>query len=234
MKDSRTLIFCDFDGTIAQRDIGYHIFHHFSGGRNDALLPDWKAGRLSTRDCLRLEAEMVHASPTEFYRFLDDFTIDPTFPRFKELCRRNNTPLIVISEGLDCYIRYVLDRHGLGYLPLISNIGHLENNGLRVEFPHANATCRQCGSCKGERMAEYRTKAADNCQVIFVGDGYSDACAAKYADILLAKKDLVLYCDQHLIAYNSYIDFDDVTATLIAQGFLDDNTSHKDALGSRS
>ena len=75
----RTAVFCDFDGTITRRDVGYNIFHHFSGGKNDALLPDWKARRMTTRECLLREAAMVKASAEEIYRFIDQFEIDPGF-----------------------------------------------------------------------------------------------------------------------------------------------------------
>ncbi len=219
MTGEQIAIFCDFDGTVARRDVGYHLFHHFSGGRNDALLPDWKAGRLSTRDCLRLEAEMVRAAPDEILAFLDGFDLDPTFPRFARFCREHDLPLVILSEGMDFYIKKLLGKHGLDGLTVFSNIGHFENGGLRIEFPHRKRTCAGCGNCKAARIAEYRHRFGGDCRAIFIGDGYSDACGAGEADEVFAKKDLQKYCDAEGISYNAFADFDDVINQLVQRGF---------------
>jgi len=60
----------------------------------------------------------------------------------------------------------------------------------------------------------------DRCEVAFVGDGYSDACAAGEADILFAKKDLLQYCQSKNIAYNEFSNFRDVAGCLAKLGFL--------------
>jgi len=219
MSGRHVAIFCDFDGTVSERDVGYHLFHHFSGGRNDALLPDWKAGRLSTRDCLRLEAEMVRAAPADILAFLEDYDLDPTFPRFVEFCRERGVPLVILSEGMDFYIKRLLGKHGLGGLTVFSNIGHFENGGLRIEFPYRTRTCEGCGNCKATRIAEYRAQVEGDCRTIFIGDGYSDACAAGEADEVFAKKDLQKYCDAEGIAYTAFTDFDDVISRLVRRGF---------------
>ena len=227
MTDSHAAIFCDFDGTVSKRDIGYQLYHHFSGGRNDALLPDWKAGRLTTRDCLEMEAAMVRASSEEILSFLDQFELDDTFIEFERVCRANSIPLMIVSEGLDFYIKRLLLAHGLDDLPVYCNIGHLENGGLRVEFPYRVRTCDGCGNCKAARIAEYRRTANDSGQVIFIGDGYSDACGANEADMVFAKKDLVRYCRDEGISYHRFSNFNDVTSRLLQIGLFASNTKPK-------
>ncbi len=219
MPDVQTVVFCDFDGTAAERDVGYNLFRHFTGGRNEALLPDWKAGRLSTRDCLRLQAEMVQASRGEILAFLDQFELEATFPEFVGFCRAKAVPVIIVSEGMDFYIRKLLERHDLGDLEVLCNIGHLEDGRLRIEFPYSARRCEGCGNCKAARMAEYRKAVGGDCRVVFVGDGYSDACAAGEADTVFAKKDLELYCQEAGILYHKYGSFNDVTSRLIQQCF---------------
>ncbi|RME18936.1 MAG: hypothetical protein D6800_14980, partial [Candidatus Zixiibacteriota bacterium] len=56
--------------------------------------------------------------------------------------------------------------------------------------------------------------------VVFVGDGYSDACAARRADVLYAKKDLAEYCRAEKIAYTLYDTFEDVARDLMGRGLL--------------
>lgn len=216
----KTAIFCDFDGTITRRDVGYSIFHHFSGGKNDDLLPDWKAGRMTTRTCLTLEAAMVKASPEEIYRFIDQFEIDEGFIDFVSLCEENSAPVFVASDGLDFYINHILNKYNLGHLESKTNVGRPENGGLTVEFPYDNVSCPTCGVCKGERIRQFRDRTGGSHRVVFVGDGYSDACGAREADLIFAKKDLEQYCLANDIAYLKYETFFDVSRELIEQGYL--------------
>ncbi|UCC44734.1 MAG: MtnX-like HAD-IB family phosphatase [Candidatus Zixiibacteriota bacterium] len=216
----KTLIFCDFDGTVAERDVGYHLFRHFSDGRNDELLPDWKAGRISSREILLREAEMVGAPAQDILDYLDRFDLDPGFADFVDLCEKNGSLPIIVSEGMDFYIQRLLRKQGLDHLSVLSNIGHLENNGIRIEFPYVNHSCTRCGSCKGERIAEIRAQCGGAVRTVFVGDGYSDACAAREADLLFAKKDLEKLCRERDIPYVGFSNFFEVADHLTNAGIL--------------
>ncbi|MCK4573669.1 MAG: MtnX-like HAD-IB family phosphatase, partial [candidate division Zixibacteria bacterium] len=196
-----SLIVCDFDGTVSRRDIGYNLFHHFSGGRTEELIPEWKAGTLSTRECLRREAAMVTATPEEIYAFLDQFELCAGFAEFVDACRSNGAPLVIFSDGLDFYIEYILKRFGLSDIPFSANRGRLVDGGITVEFPHENRDCRQCGYCKGERIERLRDSYSGPTEVIFIGDGYSDTCATRVSDMIFAKKDLKDYCIKNNVEF---------------------------------
>lgn len=219
----KTVVFCDFDGTIACRDVGYSLFHHFSGGRNDELIPDWKSGRLTSRDCLLAEAAMVSVSEEEIEDFVSTMEIDRGFPSFAQKCRDQNIPLMILSDGLDLYIRLILKRCDLDYLPSKSNHARVEDRKLIIEFPHDSESCKRCGNCKAERIREYRADMPDPISVVFVGDGYSDACAASVADLVFAKKDLEKYCLEKNIDYLPYSDFYDVNRELGSRGIYVDS-----------
>ena len=222
----KTAIFCDFDGTVSRRDIGYHLFRHFSGGRNEELVPLWKERRITTRECLRREVEMVEAREEDIYRFLDGFELSPGFADFVARCRHRRVDLTILSDGMDFYIDYVLSRHGLGYLPVVANHGFFEEGRLAISFPYGNASCERCGSCKGERIREYRRRCGEAIRAVFVGDGYSDICAVEEADLVFAKKDLERYCRGHDIPFTQYGDFTDIIQHLIGLGILADSTGH--------
>ena len=49
---------------------------------------------------------------------------------------------------------------------------------------------------------------------VLIGDGFSDTCAAQYADIVFAKKSLASYCWKNNITYFEYKDFGDVQKKL--------------------
>ncbi len=219
--NSSVAIFCDFDGTVSRRDVGYAMFHHFSGGRNDALLPAWKSLEMSSRECLTAEAAMVEGSADEIQAFLSQFDIDPHFQIFERLCVKNSVPLHILSDGLDLYINPILRRNDLGHLPVMANIGRLNGHGLEIEFPWTNTECKRCGCCKGERMAEYRQSQGEmSVRLAFVGDGYSDVCAVTQADLLIAKKDLAKFCTERKIPFVPFDNFADVAQILVDNGYL--------------
>ena len=221
---NRLAVFCDFDGTIARRDVGYNFFRHFSKGENEKLIPAWVAGTLTTRDCLLQEAAMVTIEDGELHPFLDQFTLDPGFARFVGECEENKTALVVISDGLDFYIRHILTRHDMHHLPLIANLGRIVDGKVEVAFPFDNPRHDGCGVCKGERIAEFRRKNPKTGTIVYVGDGYSDKCAATEADVLFAKKELRRYCDDNQIVYYSYDTFDDVGHRLHKLGLWPQST----------
>lgn len=220
MKKAETIIVADFDGTVARSDVGYNFFRHFSGGKNNELLPFWKSGEMTTRECLNREAELVFVNHREIYPFLDTFELDPGFGQMVALCQNQNIPLSIASDGLDFYINYLLKRFNFGHVPAISNKAVFDGPILKIEFPYDNRECDSCGSCKAERIEELRQKQGNGCKVVFIGDGYSDTCAVRAADIVFAKKDLKEYCDTKELKYYDYETFFDVAKELTVMGIL--------------
>jgi len=215
-----TIIVADFDGTVAKRDVGYNFFRHFSGGKNNELLPFWKSGELTTRECLQREAELVSVSQNEIYPFLDNFELDPGFGSLVTLCQMQNIPLSIASDGLDFYINYLLKRFSFDHIPSVSNRAVFEGDRLKIEFPYDNRECNSCGSCKAERIEDLKNAHGNGCQVVFVGDGYSDACATRAADVVFAKSDLKEFCEVRGIKYHDYNDFFEVARKLTKMGLL--------------
>ena len=220
MKLKDCLIAADFDGTIATRDVGYSFFHHFSGGKNDELLPYWKSGELTTRECLLREAALVKTDKAQAYAFLEEFEIDVGFPSFVKTCREQGILLTIMSDGLDFYIQFLLNKFGLTGLETFSNRAVFENGGISIEFPFDSRQCNSCGSCKEERIEDLKERHGQAQDIVFIGDGYSDVCAVRAADILFAKKALKKYCNENRIEYLDYNNFNDVKAKLVDLGYM--------------
>ena len=58
------------------------------------------------------------------------------------------------------------------------------------------------------------TSAGEEDILCLVGEGFSDQCPARYADIVFAKDGLQTYCQRENISYFPYATFADVTARL--------------------
>ena len=82
---------------------------------------------------------------------------------------------------------------------------------LSIAFPYADAGCGVCACCKRNVML---TRAGDEDVIVYVGEGFSDQCPVRYADIVFAKDALQAFCQRENISYYLYETFADVVARL--------------------
>ena len=205
-------IFCDFDGTITPNDVGGELFCKFTNGKAIELVDKWKVGQIDSREMYLRSLQHLRITREDLDEFLQDQKIDPYFAGFVKFCEDRSFSLFVLSDGMDVYIRSILERNELGYLDVYSNklVWH-EDKTLTVEFPYFDHTCGRCGNCKGYHMRRLKENQAE---LILVGDGLSDICAAKEAHLIFAKSSLAEYCLENEVPFISFQDFSDVTVGL--------------------
>jgi len=211
-------LFVDFDGTITRGDVGNIFFRSAGGAVCDRLVARFRAGEISARECFRGEAEAMGRVRAEaLWELVDSQEIDPSFVHLVEFCRERSAELLIVSDGLDLYIRRILSRNGCGDVPFASNTAALVRAGddglveVALAFPHADAGCDRCACCKRDIML---TTSADDDIIAYVGEGFSDRCPVRYADIVFAKDVLQTYCQNENISYYPYLSFDDVVSRL--------------------
>jgi 2-hydroxy-3-keto-5-methylthiopentenyl-1-phosphate phosphatase len=194
----KTVILCDFDGTVSVKDMGYVLLNRFSRGDWEAVDRAFCAGEIGSREAYSRIARIVKGKEENIRRFVRDHSeIDPHFASFYRHCKDRGVDVKIVSDGLDFYIRTLLEIHNLSEIPFYANEGRcLEDDSLEISFPFFNEECGLCGTCKKRLVKahreEYRT-------VLYVGNGVSDRCAAREADFVFAKDLLYSYCtDQNI------------------------------------
>jgi 2,3-diketo-5-methylthio-1-phosphopentane phosphatase len=205
-------VFCDFDGTAAAEDIGSRLFARYAGARAIEIVQGYLGGSITARQCLLQECAAVDSlTPDELEQFVGQFSLDPHFAKFVELCESREIPVVILSDGLDFYVERVLRRHGLGRLPFFANHVEFESDGRRTKlvpsFPHTDSECELCANCKRNHILSL---SADEDVIVYIGDGISDRCPIRYADIIFAKKGLIAYCQELNITYHEFKNFGDV------------------------
>ena len=211
-------LFVDFDGTLTRGDVGNIFYRTFGGAACDELVKRFRAGEINARECFRGEAKaMGRVSPGALGDLVDAQEIDPSFKGLVAFCRDRGVELLIVSDGLDYYIRRILARNDCGEVPFVSNSAALVRPGedkcaeVSVAFPHSDAGCDRCACCKRNIML---TRSAEEDIIAYVGEGFSDRCPVRYADIVFAKDVLQTYCQDENISYYEYATFDDVVARL--------------------
>jgi 2-hydroxy-3-keto-5-methylthiopentenyl-1-phosphate phosphatase len=206
-------IFCDFDGTLTQNDVGNLIFTKFGDATKWwDLVEDWQEGRLEGRQLWLKQAEHTRMTEKDVEEFVATQPIDPSFPDFVAFCRGQKIPLIVVSDGMDTYIKRILEANGLGDLPVRCNRMEISSEGaLTITFPYYEQGCGVCANCKGMHV---ENESQPDETTVYIGDGYSDTCALAVADITFAKKDLLEYCREKNVPCIPFHDFSDVQKEL--------------------
>lgn len=203
-------VFCDFDGTISLKDTTDEVLTRFADSSWQTLEEKWKRGEIGSAECMRGQIALIRASQPELDAALDAQQIDSSFPNFVNFCEAAGAPVTVISDGVDYFIRRILSRNGLGRLSVIANCLSVdEGGGYTLSSPHSNPHCHNgAGVCKCSHLAKNRDAR------VFVGDGRSDFCAVKEADLVFAKDTLATYCEEQNIPYIPYDSFYDVQMVL--------------------
>jgi len=203
-------VFTDFDGTITKKDLGDEIFKVY--GEFEPYNSRIKNDEMGIHEywnvlCDKLRPGVTRETIVEFARAQET---DTNFPAFVNFCEENNIPVSVISDGFDVYIHEVLGNLNLGHLPLYCNQLIFEgNNNPKPVFPRATESCTcKCASCKRNSML---ANLPPDTVIVYIGDGFSDFCAAEHADIIFAKKELAAHCNEHKIPHYPWQNFFDVT-----------------------
>lgn len=205
------VVFIDFDFTITTDDVGNRFFTYFSDGANEDVVKRWLNREVSSYICLNEEARLCHGNYENFLQYVDKFEIDSGFEKLIDYCKSMNLPIYILSDGLDFYIKHILNKYGFGKIPFYSNRAVFKDNGLEIELPYFSEDCPDCGNCKGNRIRELRRP---DDRVIYIGDGFSDICGVKEADIIFAKDDLARHLKENEISYFKYDNLSQVASGL--------------------
>ena len=212
-QDGEIRLFVDFDGTVTVKDVGNSIFERFLSpelleqGWHNEIIELWKVGNISSRECLTYECEYSIVTEKELNTELEKFGLTPGFVETVQYCKRRGIHLMILSDGLDYYIEYILGKYGISDVEYRANHMFFHNGSLAAEFPFVDKGCGRCGNCKRWHMDTIRQ---DGDVIIYVGDGFSDRYAIRSADIIFAKHDLADYCNKESLNFFPFNNFFDI------------------------
>lgn len=210
MKEKKVYVFTDFDGTITQVDLGDDLFIKF--GEFEPFHSQLLAGELHISKYWQILCDRLtpNLKPIDIYNYAMNADTDAYFKSFADYCYEEGFPIAVVSDGFDAYIEPVLESLNLKYLPIYCNKLLYDESSQKFSpfFPRASESCNcLVASCKRNSMLMNTDPEA---VVVYIGDGYSDFCAAEHADIVFAKKHLAAYCFKNKIPHHSFHSFFDV------------------------
>ncbi len=196
----------DWDGTVTERDTLWLALDAFGDPEVFARVEGaLTRGELSFREVMELEFSTVTAPVEEVASHL--LGTVRLRPGFAELARAHRP--LVLSSGFHELIEPLLAREGVE-LELRANRLEPRPDGWRIRWRDPEP-CPYCGDlCK--------RRALPPGPVAYVGDGYSDRCAALAATRVFARDGLAEWLAGEGVAFEPFGDFYDLAAALARAG----------------
>jgi 2-hydroxy-3-keto-5-methylthiopentenyl-1-phosphate phosphatase len=202
---SGTTVLLDWDGTVTTDDTLILALREFG---------DWQVyldaaaalarGEITLHEEIRRDAESITTPIHEVVDWLvGNLELRPGFHELAEAYRPT-----IVSSNFRQLIDPILERERL-VLEVRANKVEWHPGGWSATFRNGDA----CGTC-GEPCKRLDVTSAGAGEIVYVGDGYSDRCAAQAADRVFARDGLARYLDEHGVAYEPYDDLRDVVRAL--------------------
>ena len=164
----------------------------------------WVLGEITTKECLTGQLNGVRISRQELIKYLRTVQIDPYFSKLVDFVKIKGIESCIVSDNFEPFIQIILENKGIKNFPIFANHLKFYRDRLFPSFPHQNPDCSFCAHCKKVHFMN-DTHSKDN-PIIYIGDGRSDICAAKEADIVFAKDTLLEYFKKHDLACIEFFD----------------------------
>jgi 2-hydroxy-3-keto-5-methylthiopentenyl-1-phosphate phosphatase len=161
-------------------------------------------GEITLHEEIRRDAESIKTPIGEVVAWLvDNLQLRPGFHELVTVHRPT-----IVSSNFRQLIEPILEREGLE-LEVRANEVEWHPDGWRATFRNGDA----CGTC-GEPCKRVDVTRAGAGEIVYVGDGYSDRCAAQAADRVFARDGLARYLDEHGVVYEPFDDLHDVARAI--------------------
>lgn len=205
----------DFDGTLTRTDLLDELISRYS--RNDSwkiVEERWRAGLIGSRQCLEEEFALLDLTPGELAHELGRVQLDEGAADLLALIRERNVPVAILSDGIDEFIKGILRANGVPVPVVRANAATHDGRSLSLRCPHHSVECSsRSAHCK---CASARALAEPMRESIYVGDGRSDLCAARHAEVVFAKGALARALSAEGVAFRPFQTLHDVRRELLA------------------
>lgn len=200
------LIACDFDGTITEHDTLHLIVDTFGRrGLWQRIEPRLRAGEVSLEQAMQEEFATVRATPAQVVDLvLRDAGLRSGLQELVSWSATHGHRFIVFSSGFRVVIEAALTRWGFGDLEVVSHDALFTAEGCTLLWSDRGEVCAVCGRhCKRHDL-RHRHRGE---RVVYIGDGISDRCVARTADVVFARADLARDLADAAVPFIPFHDF---------------------------
>jgi len=207
----KTLVQCDFDGTITQEDVSFLLLDAFANGDWRQLLAEYRADKISVNHFNTRAFAMLRADRETLLEFMrGKVEIRPGFHELLAYCQRRGFHFVIVSNGLDFYIEALLGDMGVNNIEVFAAQTRFSPEGLKVQYVGPDGSKLD----RGFKEAYIRLFLGKGYRIVYVGNGASDILSAKLAHHIFATGELLAYCKETNLNCTPFVDLNDIVRDL--------------------
>jgi len=201
----------DFDGTITVDDISFLILDKYARGDWRAVLEDYKSGRITVGQFNTRAFRLVNEERAVLEDYvLKNYQIRPGLSRLVDYCRQKDIRFVVVSNGLDFYIRAIMADLNLDEIEVYSASSEFGNEHIETVYRSPDGSLLD----DGFKETYSRFFMEKGYRLIYAGNGASDAPAARLAEQAFATDSLVTRLDTLGVPFSGFTQLDEIVDSL--------------------
>ena len=205
------IIQSDFDGTISEEDVSFTLLDTFAQGDWRKLFQQYRDNKISVGDFNTKAFAMVKVGREEMLQVArEKVRLRQGLHNLVDYCEERGFRFIIVSNGLDFYIKSILENIGLGNIEVHAARTRFHSEGLEVEYIGPDGNTLK----KGFKEAYTKVFLTQGYRVIYVGNGPSDIAPASLAQHIFARDGLLDGCREKKLSCQPFEDFDDIVSGL--------------------
>ena len=202
----------DFDNTISVGNVSIEVREEFAPKIWKEMEAEYDSGKYSVEESNVRQYSLISANQNQIEAFvLENCHLKDGFSEFVKTCTDLGAHPVIVSSGLDFYIKPLVIRADLKDLEVISAIGTFEESGIHVNYLAPDGSKILSGFketfLRGFKIAGH--------PVIYFGDNESDFVAATESDFVFACDGLIDFCKSNNIAHREFCDFFEASDLLV-------------------
>ncbi|MFC7371752.1 2-hydroxy-3-keto-5-methylthiopentenyl-1-phosphate phosphatase [Fictibacillus iocasae] len=210
----KSVIFCDFDGTITEKDNIVSIMKEYGAPGWEEIVNDILGKRMSIQEGV---GRMFASIPSTKREEITSFVLSQSKQRegFEDLlayAEKEGMDFYVVSGGIDFFVHPYLESH-LSQDKIYCNGSDFSGQTISITWPNScDKWCsNDCGCCKPSILRKWDSS---KYRRIVIGDSITDLEAAKHADDVFARDFLIEKCTELNIPFTPFETFHDIISDL--------------------
>ena len=191
--NSDTVVQCDFDGTVTYEDVGLKILEVFADGDWKSIFGRYQRGEIPVGRFNTDAFALVKNDKATLLRLVREETrIRDGFLRLVEYCRKRRFRLVIVSNGLDFYVKEAMNGLGLSGVEVFAARTAFTADGINTFYTGPDGSVLT----DGFKESYARLFLNGGCRLVYIGNGPSDLAAARLADHVFATGSLLEQCQE--------------------------------------
>ena len=210
-KNTKTLVQCDFDGTVTEGDVSFLILDAFASGDWRQLFKDYEDGKITVGRFNTEAFSTVKADKKSLLKVVrKEATVRPGLKELISSCRQKDYRFVIVSNGLRFYIDDILHRLGITDLDVFAAETEFHPEGLKVQYIGPDGKYLD----NDFKIAYAKSFLDQGYRLIYMGNGSSDLAPARKSEHIFATGTLLERCQEAKISCTPFTDLHQVASVI--------------------